>query len=312
MRVDFVNAVSQVLEKDLNSIFITGDLGFNALEGIAKMSGKRFLNAGVAEQNMMGLAAGIALTGYKPWVYSIAPFVTYRCLEQIRNDVCLHNLPVRIVGNGGGYTYGVLGSTHHALEDFAVLKALPNLTLYFPCGNDQVSTAVDQIHQLETPSYLRLAISAYSAQIPFLRENPSTLTRHYSEGREVTIIGVGHGVQVALAALKQDPAVLKQAAIFGISKFPFDLRSDSALVESVLQTKKVIVIEEHYAPGGMGESLKMALPNTESFEVMSAIYQEGQRYGSLAYHAKQCGLTPERLIQMVKAPQTHRMPNPVM
>src|SRR4051794_36992037 len=111
-------------------MFITGDLGYNALEGIAKELGKRFVNSGVAEQNMMGMAAGCAMAGFKPWVYSIIPFTTYRCLEQIRNDVCLHHLPVRIVGNGGGYTYGIMGSTHHALEDLAVLKPLPGMQLF--------------------------------------------------------------------------------------------------------------------------------------------------------------------------------------
>src|SRR5204863_5190911 len=121
--------------------------------------GARFLNAGVAEQSMMGIAAGVALTGRRPWVYSIAPFATYRCLEQIRNDVCLHALPVRIVGNGGGFTYGIMGSTHHALEDLAVLKVLPNMQLFFPCAGDQVEAAVRAMADLAGPAYLRLAIS---------------------------------------------------------------------------------------------------------------------------------------------------------
>src|SRR5450432_1753368 len=161
MRVDFTKAVEQVLAEDDRALFITGDLGFNALEGIAAKYGKRFINAGVAEQGMIGLASGTALTGMRPWVYSIAPFATYRCLEQIRNDACLHNLPVRIAGNGGGFTYGVMGSTHHALEDLAVLKALPNMQLFFPCANDHVAAAVAKMAALAGPSYIRLAISAY-------------------------------------------------------------------------------------------------------------------------------------------------------
>ncbi|HET7538411.1 MAG TPA: hypothetical protein VFK05_01020, partial [Polyangiaceae bacterium] len=124
MRSEFVSAVERALALDADSLFITGDLGFNAFEGLVERFGKRFLNAGVAEQNMMSLAAGIALTGLRPWVYSIAPFATLRCLEQIRNDICLHRLPVRIVGNGGGYSYGIMGSAHHALEDLGVLKGL--------------------------------------------------------------------------------------------------------------------------------------------------------------------------------------------
>src|SRR4051812_9754805 len=206
MRVEFVEAIEPVLARDAEAVFITGDLGFNALEGLVAKYGKRFINAGVAEQNMMGLAAGLALTGMRPWVYSIAPFATYRCLEQIRNDVCLHRLPVRIVGNGGGYTYGIMGATHHALEDLAVLRPLPNMRLFFPCSNDHVAGAVGQMSELSGPAYLRLAISPYTTPIAPLSEQPQTLTRQYAVRRDpraasVTIIGVGHGVQLALRAL---------------------------------------------------------------------------------------------------------------
>src|SRR5437868_4718544 len=131
MRPQFCDALQDLLAEDGRSLLLSGDLGFNAFEDIAAAHGARFLNAGVAEQNMMGLAAGLALSGFTPWVYSIAPFVTLRCLEQIRNDVCFHNLPVRIVGNGGGYTYGIMGATHHALEDLGALKGLPNMHLFF-------------------------------------------------------------------------------------------------------------------------------------------------------------------------------------
>src|SRR6478609_7957995 len=177
MRVDFVKAVESVLARDADSVFVPGDLGFNALEGLVAKYGKRFINAGVAEQGMIGLAAGIALTGMRPWVYSIAPFVTYRCLEQIRNDVCLHQLPVRIVGNGGGYSYGIMGPSHHALEDLAVLKVLPNLQLFFPCASDQVASAVGLQAGLDGPCYLRLALSAYDTPRTALAEHPRTLTR---------------------------------------------------------------------------------------------------------------------------------------
>src|SRR6187402_2333633 len=206
MRSAFVEAVEIELARDARALFITGDLGFNALEHLVAKYGRRFINAGVAEQSMMGLAAGTALTGLRPWVYSIAPFATYRCLEQIRNDVCLHRLPVRIVGNGGGYTYGIMGSTHHALEDLAVMKVLPNIQLFFPCANDHVAAAVDLMSELDGPSYLRLAVSAYFTERAPLAEHPLTLTRSYAVRADrskpgVTVIGAGHGVQVALRAL---------------------------------------------------------------------------------------------------------------
>src|SRR5512132_1728928 len=107
-------------EKRPDFVFVSGDLGYMALEKVIETYGERFINVGVSEQNMISVAAGLAYEGFIPWVYSIAPFAILRPYEQIRNDVCLHNLPVKIVGNGGGYGYGIMGATHHTLEDIAV------------------------------------------------------------------------------------------------------------------------------------------------------------------------------------------------
>jgi transketolase len=297
MRVDFVQAVTQLIVQDTRGVFITGDLGFNALEGLSKLGGKRFVNAGVAEQHMVGFAAGLALSGYRPWVYSIAPFVTYRCLEQIRNDVCLHNLPVRLVGNGGGFTYGIMGSTHHALEDLAVLKSLPNMQLFFPCSNDHVAAAVKTLAALAGPSYLRLAISGYDTALKPLAENPATLTRRYARGTRWSVVGIGHGVQVALAAVAQHG--LQDVDLFGLARFPLDLAADADLLESVNRTGRVLVVDEHYLPGSIAESLKLALPPCKRFEVLSATYRPEQRYGSARFHLRQTGLTPEAVLEVV-------------
>jgi len=305
VRVDFTKAVEAALDGDPASIFITGDLGFNAFEAVAKRFGARFLNAGVAEQSMMGIAAGAALTGRRPWVYSIAPFATYRCLEQIRNDVCLHDLPVRIVGNGGGYTYGVMGSTHHALEDLAVLKVLPNMRLFFPCANDHVAAAVRVMATLAGPSYLRLAISAFTTDRAPLAEHAVTLTRTYARRRDVgargvTVVGAGHGVQVALRALAAHGLDVENVDVFGVARFPFDLAADAELLDSVRRTRRVVFVEEHYAAGGMGESMQRALPALESFTLLAAAYKPDQRYGSPAFHMAQCGLTPDALVAAVR------------
>src|SRR5262249_21871727 len=286
-----------------DAILITGDLGFNAFEGLQSKFGKRFLNAGVAEQNMIGLAAGFALAGLAPWVYSIAPFVTYRCLEQIRNDICLHNLPVTIVGNGGGFTYGIMGSTHHALEDLAALKALPNLKLYFPCGNDQVLGAVEQIRLLRKPAYLRLGISGFNTAITCLSESPVTLTRQYGRARSSpnwTLIGVGQGVQVLLHAMAHHGLMEEDVDVFGLARFPFDLIHDAELLGSVERSRRVLVVEEHYPSGGMAESLRLALPNFQKFEVVAPTYRIDQRYGSAAFHLRQCNVTPEEILRRIR------------
>jgi transketolase len=305
MRIPFVGAVSEVLARDPRGMFITGDLGYAALEGLSSTFGKRFLNAGVAEQNMMGVAAGAALAGLRPWVYSIAPFATYRCIEQIRNDICLHRLPVRVVGNGGGFTYGIMGSTHHALEDLAVLKSLPNMQLFFPCTNDHVVAAVTKMAALDGPSYLRLAISTYETARPALHEHPETLTRHYfartaSRAPGVTIVGAGHGVQVALHALAHLGLDRANVDVFGVARFPLDLAKDAALAASIEETRSVVFVEEHYRAGGIGESFAVAIPPVLSYRILSASYDLDQRYGSARFHMQQCGLTPEALVALVR------------
>ena len=126
MRNAFCSALV-AMSAERKFVFFTGDLGFNALEPLQEAMGGRFINAGVAEQNMVSVAAGAASIGEQCWVYSIAPFVYARPFEQIRNDVCLHDFDVKLVGNGGGYGYGVMGATHHAIEDYGVLCSLQNM-----------------------------------------------------------------------------------------------------------------------------------------------------------------------------------------
>jgi transketolase len=226
-------------------------------------------------------------------------------LEQIRNDVCLHDLPVRVVGNGGGYTYGVMGSTHHALEDLAVLKVLPNMRLFFPCANDHVAAAVKTMAALGGPSYLRLAISAFSTDRAPLHEHPTTLTRTYARRADrrapgVTVVGAGHGVQVAVRALASHGLAAENADVFGIARYPFDLDADAELATSARETGRVVFVEEHYAPGGMGESLLRSLMPLASFRLLAASYRSDQRYGSPAFHMQQCGLTPDALVTAVR------------
>src|SRR6188472_2078821 len=132
MRAELALAIIALFEKRRDLVFITCDLGYRALEGVQEALGERFINVGVAEQNAVSLAAGLAREGHLPWVYSAAAFTVLRPYEQIRDDVCLHKLPVKLVGNGGGYAYGIMGATHHALEDVGAMRALPNMKLYLP------------------------------------------------------------------------------------------------------------------------------------------------------------------------------------
>ena len=155
MRVEFAQAIINSFDKNDNLVFVTGDLGYMALEKVQEKFGEKFINAGVAEQNMVTVSAALAHEGFIPWIYSISPFVTLRPYEQIRNDVCLHNLPVKIVGNGGGYGYGIMGATHHNIEDIGALRILPNMRVYVPFTASDVEQAVQQMIADKNPNYLQ-------------------------------------------------------------------------------------------------------------------------------------------------------------
>ena len=146
MRIEFAKQVEK-LSSNKKQIFLSGGLGFMALEDVRDSYGERFINCGVSEQNMIGVAAGLAKSGFKVFAYSIAPFIYARPFEQIRNDIVFHNLPVCLVGNGGGYAYGYMGPTHHALEDCGVMNSL-GVRVVAPIFDNDIKIILKSIHSL--------------------------------------------------------------------------------------------------------------------------------------------------------------------
>jgi len=132
VRIAFVNTLQELAKKNKNIMLLTGDLGYSVFERYIKLFPKQFINMGVAEQNMTGVAAGLAIENKTPFIYSIVPFITMRNFEQIRNDICYQNLNVKIIGVGAGFSYGPYGHTHHGLEDIGILRTLANLTIICP------------------------------------------------------------------------------------------------------------------------------------------------------------------------------------
>src|SRR5882757_6882308 len=160
MRDHFVKRLSEMAETDSRITLMTGDLGFGVLTDFQKRFPKQFINAGVAEQNMTGLATGLALDGRTVFTYSIANFPTLRCLEQIRNDICYHEANVKVVAIGGGFSYGALGISHHATEDIAIMRSLPGMTVLCPGDVHEAIEATTIAYRTPGPCYLRLDKSA--------------------------------------------------------------------------------------------------------------------------------------------------------
>src|SRR4030042_3185959 len=159
MRNAFAKKLFQLAKKNKDIFLLTGDLGFAVFEKFQRSFPKRFFNAGVAEQNMLGVAAGLALSGKTVFVYSIIPFVTMRCLEQIRNDICMQDLDVKIIGVGAGLNYGPAGPTHHAIEDISIMRSLPNMMVVSPASPREAALALEASLCCKKPVYIRLSKS---------------------------------------------------------------------------------------------------------------------------------------------------------
>jgi transketolase len=290
MRKEFSQWAEDYGRRESRLIFLTGDLGFMALENVRAALGSRFVNMGVCEQNMISVAAGLARQGLRPLCYSIASFAVFRPYEQIRLDAALHSLPVRIVGNGGGYGYGIMGATHHALEDIAALSCLPNFACVVPLCNSDVASAAEALFRHDGPGYLRLGLGLWPEQLgvlPEFRPIRRLVTARIAPAR-LTVVGVGPVLLNVLPWI----ADIAGVDVFVVSQLPLPA-VDDALVRSVAGSRRVLVIEEHVARGGMGEHVAAALVKEGvAFKMHhrhAAGYPNG-RYGSQAYHQTQSGL----------------------
>ncbi|MEO8088611.1 MAG: transketolase [Bacteroidota bacterium] len=302
MRKAFSSIMEQCAADDERIVFITGDLGYNALENLSSGMAQRFINAGVAEQNMIGVAAGMAYKGFKVFCYSIAPFIVYRCLEQFRNDVCLHNLPVFIVGNGGGYGYGIMGSTHHALEDIGTLSGLQNVTCYVPAFTEEVDLAVQSMRAEMKPAYLRLG-----ADVP-LPTGAQPVDSHFrfcsvAEDPGITIVVMGPVVKNVFDGLEKI-AGLGQADVFTAFTFPI-LQLSPALRNSIERTKRLLVVEEHMPTGGLAQQLSSILLGAglqlEKFHSIHAAGYPDGTYGDPSFHQTQSGMSAVQIADTVVA-----------
>ena len=287
MRDEFARTMVALFQSRSDLVFITGDVGYLAIEEIARTYGERFINAGIAEQNMVSLAAGLARQGHLPWVYSIAPFVAFRPYEQIRTDVCLHKLPVKLVGNGGGYGYGIMGATHHALEDIGAMRVLPNMRLYVPLTAADIGQVVEQMAQDPLPNYLRLNTAA---RIP--GEVPAFAPwRRLKRGRSAVVVSLGP----VLGNLYDlgDADLLDELEIWSVGTFPLEaLPAD--LIASINEKQRVVILEEHYLPCGLAEAVSHLLLTAgvqlRSFTSLHAKGYPSGRYGSQRWHQEESGL----------------------
>ncbi len=249
MRNEFIDELVRLAEEDERVMLLTGDLGFMVLEDFEKRLPDRFLNCGVGEQNMVGVATGLAEAGFVPFVYSIATFSTLRPYEFIRNGPALHNLPVRVVGVGGGFDYGHNGITHFALEDYAVMRTQPRITTIAPADAAQARNAVRATAEEPGPIYFR--ISKRGDALPGLEGHFElgglSIAR---EGKDAAIIAIGsiaHEAVAAAAELAERNVDVTVAVVSSFNPSPTD-----EIAALLAEMPAVVTVEAHFRDGGLG------------------------------------------------------------
>lgn len=254
MRNAIISEIHEQMKRNKNIYFLTGDLGYGLLEPIERDFPNRFINVGIAEQNMMGMAAGLALAGNKVYVYSIIPFVTMRCFEQIRNDICYHDVDVTILGVGSGLSYGVLSSTHFALEDMAILRSLPNMTIFSPADQTEAISGLSYFKNYHHPLYLRIG----------KKDEPVVFSQNYSfnfgkgaeisKGKDGVIFATGPIVSEAVKAIEEIFKLTKKRLTL-ISISTIKPLNENYILEKCSGQNKIFTIEEHSVVGGLGSSI---------------------------------------------------------
>ena len=252
VRDAFVRALTRIAIEDDRVVVLTADLGIGLFDEIAASAPSRFLNVGIAEQNMIGIAAGMALAGRRVFVYSIAPFVTSRPHDQLRVDVAYHRADVTIVGVGGGVAYGALGPTHHAIEDLALMRALPNMTVVAPGSPSEAAAATQVLADHHGPSYLRLAKNGEPECLP---DEPFRLgvARTLRRGSAATICSTGALLPHALAAADRLTGMGHET---GVLHVPTVKPLDVGAIAAALRTAPLLVtLEDHTLAGGFGSAV---------------------------------------------------------
>lgn len=305
MRDTVIRTLIELGKEDKDVELITGDLGFGVLKSFWETLPNQFINAGIAEQNMTGVAAGMALEGKKVFTYSIGNFPTLRCLEQIRNDCAYHNANVNVICVGGGYVYGSLGMSHHATEDIAILRALPDVTVICPGDPIEAALAVKKIAQTDGTCYLRLGRGG--------EKNVNTVIKEFEIGKayklrdakdmnkKVAVFSTGAILEETTKAcdmLEEQGIAVEQYS------FPTVKPIDRAVIEDCANRfDNIFTVEEHNIVGGFGGAVAEVLAECGGKAKLHRIGIDDFyciEVGSQAYLREQVGINAEGIVRKVK------------
>lgn len=252
MRNSFAKSLTEISKKNKKIILLAGDIGNRLFDNFKEINKNRFFNCGVAESNMTGVAAGLAKQGFRPITYTITPFNTLRCLEQIKIDICYPNLPVIIVGTGAGLSYSALGATHHSLDDISIMRSLPNMKVVCPSDPIEVSFAIKNALKVNGPTYIRIGKKGE----PIINKKKIIFkigkVNKIKKGKDISILSVGNIMKVSFECQK----ILNEKNISTeLVSFHSIKPLDHNYLKSVFKKKIVVCIEEHGLIGGAGSAI---------------------------------------------------------
>ena len=250
MRTAFVSRLTEIAKNNPDIMLLTADLGFGIFDEFVKLLPNQFLNVGISEQNMMGLATGLSMEGKIIFAYSIGNFPSLRCLEQIRNDVCYHNANVKIVGMGAGFSYGALGMSHHATEDLSIMRALPGIQVLAPADEWESAEATEMIANTPGPFYLRLDKTTAQSTNQANENFKLSKSRIVRDGNDITLISTGGILSLLLEASEHlQKSGIKCRVVSMHTLKPID---EGMILDCASNTGGIVTIEEQVLNGGLG------------------------------------------------------------
>jgi transketolase len=300
MRNTSINCVYELAKENEKVVFIGSDLGPGVLDGMKKQFPERFFMEGVSEQHVIGMSAGLAMDGFIPYINTIATFLTRRCYEQVALDLCLHDLPVRLIASGGGVVYAPLGPTHLAVEDIAIMRALPNMTVIAPCDAEEMKRLMPQTLHWPHPMYIRLAKGGDKVVSRPDLEFKIGKAIQLRDGKDGVFVTTGITTQIALEAAEELSRDGKEIGVLHMHTIkPLD---HEALQHWLSKVPRLVTVEEHTRIGGLGSAV-LEFTSDHCPELASKIRRIGlpdyfsKHYGSQASLLNEFGINKEALIK---------------
>lgn len=305
MRKTFVKTLLELCNAHEELMLVTADLGYAVFEQFYASKPKSYLNVGVAEADMIGVSAGLATCGRRPIAYSITPFISIRCLEQVRVDVCYHNLPIMLVGTGAGLCYGTLGPTHHGTEDLSLMRSLPNMTVTAPADKWELEHLFKQGFELSAPFYMRIG-RAVEPEVhtgqkkPQIKLGKGAVVRE--EGSDFAIIATGNAVYSGLQALQKLSGAGHKGKLISMHTIK---PLDTELVGKLGNSMPLFTLEEHSIVGGLGSAVAEFLADAgirpDSFARIALPDAFQKKVGSHDFLRWQSGIDADSVAAKIKA-----------